>query len=163
MRAARLASPLPYSPRDENRDTHRLHNAPGNPQTVALTGIGTVVSLAPATLNFGSEPVGTKSPPRTVTLTNHGKTTLTISHIGFTGADSTDFGEPNTCGTSVRPGASCAISITFTPRAKGNRRATLDVTDKGGQPSDSGALGVGNVAAARLPSVDNTPVPIVTA
>jgi hypothetical protein len=107
-------------------------NAPGNPQTVALTGIGTVVSLAPSTINFGSEPVGTKSPPRTVTLTNHGKTTLTISQIGFTGADSTDFGETNTCGTSVRPGASCAISITFTPKAKGNRTATLDVTDNGG-------------------------------
>jgi hypothetical protein len=61
---------------------------PPNPQTGALAGTGTVVKLVPTSLSFGNQPVGTKSPPKTVTLTNTGSVTLNISGITITGTDS---------------------------------------------------------------------------
>src|SRR5262249_10932139 len=47
-------------------------DAADSPQTIALTGTGTVVQLSPINLNFGNQRVGTISPPHTVTLTNTG-------------------------------------------------------------------------------------------
>ena len=47
-------------------------NAPGSPQKVPLTGTGTFVQLLPTKLNFGTQPVGTRSLAKTITLTNKG-------------------------------------------------------------------------------------------
>jgi hypothetical protein len=88
-------------------------NAPGSPQKVPLTGTGTFVQLVPAKLNFGTQPVGTKSVPKRITLTNKGDKTVKISGIAITGADAGDFTETNTCGDSVASGASCFIKVTF--------------------------------------------------
>jgi phospholipase C len=107
-------------------------SAGGGPQTVSLTGVGTAVSLTPTSLSFGNQPVGTKSPAQTVTLTNHGKSTLSISQVRFTGAHSKDFEQTNTCGTSVAAKSSCTFNVTFRPSATGSRTATLNVGDNGG-------------------------------
>jgi hypothetical protein len=108
-------------------------NAPGSPQTVALTGIGTSVQLVPTSLSFASQTVGTTSPAQTVTLTSLlPKTTLTISGIAITGANAGDFAETNTCGSSVPPKGSCTISVTFTPATAGARTALLSIADNGG-------------------------------
>ena len=50
-------------------------NAPGSPQKVPLTGTGTFVQLSPAKLNFGTQPVGTRSLAKKITLTNKGSVT----------------------------------------------------------------------------------------
>ena len=47
-------------------------NAPGNPQKVTLKGTGTYIQLTPTSVNFGNQPVGAKSLPKTITLTNKG-------------------------------------------------------------------------------------------
>jgi hypothetical protein len=67
-----------------------------------------------------------------VTLTNHGTLPLNIGGIRFTGPDAGDFAETNACGTRVRPGANCTISVTFGPQAKETCTAALSVTDSGG-------------------------------
>jgi hypothetical protein len=87
------------------------------------------VSVSPASLTFASQAVGTTSAAQVVTLINNLSTTLTISSIGFTGTDSGDFAQTNTCGTSVAAGASCTVSVTFDPAATGSRTATLNLTD----------------------------------
>ncbi len=119
-------------------------NASNSPQTVPLTGAGTIVALAPTSLGFSAQTVGTTSAPQTVTLTNSGRRPLTIAGIHIAGADSGDFAETNTCGTSVAPGSSCTISVTFTPQAKGVRQAVIGVSDNGGgAPQTVGLRGYG--------------------
>jgi hypothetical protein len=107
-------------------------NAPGSPHKVTLTGTGTYVQLAPTSLNFGTQPVGTRSLPKRVTLTNKGSIAVSITSITITGVNATDFSQTNTCGNRVAAGASCFIRVTFTPKAKGNRAATISVNDNGG-------------------------------
>ncbi len=107
-------------------------NAPNSPQTVPLTGVGTVMTLSPSSLDFGSQMVGTTSAPQTVTLTNHATAAVSIFGVRVSGSNPGAFAQTNTCGTSVPAGGSCAISVTFTPRHPGSKGATLGVGDSGG-------------------------------
>jgi phospholipase C len=119
-------------------------NAPGSPQTVPLSGMGTVVSLSPSSVNFGNQQVGTSSNPQPVMLTNVGPKNLSISSISVTGGNVTDFSQTNTCGTNVPPGGDCTISITFTPQALGSRTASISISDNGGgSPQAISLLGNG--------------------
>jgi hypothetical protein len=124
-----------FDPRTKGPATGKLSvtdDAMGSPQTVALSGTGTVVELSPVGVNFGDQKVGTKSSPIPITLTNKGKTSLSISQIAITGKNAGDFAETNNCGSSVPPQGHCKILVTFTPTAKGGRSATLKVSDDGG-------------------------------
>ena len=107
-------------------------NAAGSPQTVALSGTGTVVELSPIGVNFGDQKVGTKSAPVPVKLTNDGKTSLSVSQITITGADAEDFSQTNNCGSSVPAGGSCTMKVVFKPTATGQRSAKLTISDDGG-------------------------------
>jgi hypothetical protein len=119
-------------------------NAPGSPQEVPLTGTGTFVQLVPAKLNFGGQPVGTRSLARKITLTNKGDSAVKITDVAITGTDAGDFAEINTCGESVASGASCFIKITFKPLAKGKRTANVSIYDNGGgSPQQAMLIGTG--------------------
>ena len=84
---------------------------------------------------------GTASAAQTVTLKNTGTGTLTIASFTTTG----DYAQTNTCGTSLAPGASCTIKVTFTPTAKGTRTGTLTVTSNAaGSPHKVSLTGNGN-------------------
>ncbi len=107
-------------------------NATGSPQNVTLSGTGTVVSLSASSINFGTETVGKTSAPNTLTLTNTAQTTLSVQSITITGANSGDFAQTNTCGSAVAGGATCTISVTFTPTKKGSRSALVSIADTGG-------------------------------
>ena len=104
-------------------------NAPNSPQTVSLNGTGlTSVSFTPASLGFGSHKVGTTSSIKTVTVTNLGKA-LTIQSITMGGANPGDFAQTNNCGSGLAAGASCTISVTFTPKVAASRSATININD----------------------------------
>ncbi len=106
----------------------------------ATYGTPTGASLTPATLTFGDQQVGTTSTAQAVTLANTGASPLTIASVTVTG----DFGQTNTCGTSLPAGASCTINVTFTPAAAGTRSGTLTVTDNGtGSPRTVTLSGTG--------------------
>lgn len=121
-----------------------IDNAPGSPQKVPLTGTTTFVQLIPAKLNFGTQPVGTKSLPKRITLTNKGGVTVNIKGIAITGAGAGDFAETNTCGKTVAAGASCFIKVTFKPLVKGKRTANVSVYDDGGgSPQKAKLVGTG--------------------
>jgi hypothetical protein len=107
-------------------------SASSKPQVIELSGTGTVISLSPTSLNFGSQKVGTKSAPQNVTVTNTGSTTVSVTSVKITGSDSKDYSETNTCGTQIDPGANCTISVTFDPTATGIRKANVQITDTGG-------------------------------
>ena len=103
------------------------HNATGGYRTVKLdgTGVQPVASLSPVSLSFLAQPVNTTSAPQTVTLSNTGTGTLTLSGITLGGG----FAQTNNCGGSVAPKKRCTISVTFTPTAVGPSVSTLVVTD----------------------------------
>src|SRR5207245_15942 len=120
-------------------------NAAGSPQTVTVSGSGTVVSLSAASINFGSQPVGKTSGPNTLTLTNTGQVTLTFQSITITGPNPGDFAQTNTCTSAIAAGANCTLSVTFTPTKKGGRSAAVSIADSGGgSPQTVSLTGTGD-------------------
>jgi uncharacterized repeat protein (TIGR03803 family) len=81
--------------------------------------------VAPASLTFGSQDVGTTSAPQTVTLSNTGTWPLMVSTISPSGG----FAQTNNCPTLLIAGNSCTINVTFTPAAIGIRNGMLTITD----------------------------------
>ena len=108
--------------------------------TETIFVVGPVVSLAPSSLTFPAQVLGTSSTAQTVTLTNTGNASLAISSITASG----DFSQTNTCGTSVSAGANCTISLTFKPIAGGTRTGSLSIFDNvPGSPQSVALTGTG--------------------
>ena len=116
-------------------------DAADSPQIIKLRGIGTVVQLSPSALDFGDQVVGTTSDPLTATVTNISSEDLHISGIGISGANFGDFAETTTCRSRLPAGGSCTIDVTFTPRARGDRHASLKIVDDGGASPQAVPLG----------------------
>jgi hypothetical protein len=121
-------------------------NANNTPQTVNLTGTVTAVALSPASLTYAHQLIFAKSVAQNVTLTNTSTTTsVTVSSLQFTGLNPGDFSETDNCVSlsPILPGASCKISVTFTPSVEGNRTAFLNVNDNSAGPQTIPLLGNG--------------------
>ena len=119
-------------------------DAQGSPQKVTLSGTGTEVVLSPISINFGDQKVGSASPSVPISLTNISKGSLSITKIAIKGTNAGDFAQTNNCGTSVPPQGHCTINVTFTPTAKGQRSATVSISDDGGDsPQTVPLLGTG--------------------
>ena len=86
------------------------------------------LQLSPASLSFGVSVVGTTS-SQVETLTNTGGSELAINSVAISGTNATDFGQSSTCGSGLGAGASCILSVTFTPSQLGPRSASITVTD----------------------------------
>ena len=124
------------------------------PLIVALSGTGSSGSgsgsavASPATVSFGTSPVGTPTATFSVTLKNNGTSSFSMTGISVTGADPSDFEETKqTCGTGLAAGGECVISLIFDPTAIGTRTATLSVSDTAGNSPQTVAL-TGTGAAA---------------
>ncbi len=73
--------------------------------------------------------------PHPVTLSNLGNKPLKEIEIRFTGKDPTDFVQSNNCGEELKQSGSCVINVTFMPRSKGTKTATMVVRTSGGTKS----------------------------
>ena len=106
-------------------------NATGSPQTVPLTGTGTApqATLSSNPLAFPATLVGTAATALPMTLSNPGTAALTITGISVTGTNASSFGQSNNCGSSLAVGATCTITVTFTPGATGSLTAAISVAD----------------------------------
>jgi len=107
--------------------------------SVALTGTGIApqVQFSASTLAFGQQPLGVASTAQTVTLSNPGNATLDIASIITSG----DFTQTNTCGLMLTAGASCTLSVSFTPTAIGARSGTLTLLSDAASSPDVITLG----------------------
>ena len=110
-------------------------NAPDSPQTVSLSGTGTEVELVPSSLEWRG--CGNNCKPQTVTLTNVGNKTLSISSITTTGSDK--FSQKNNCGSRVGAGKSCTITVSCTG-GSGFGFGHVSVSDNGGGSPQTVAL-----------------------
>lgn len=96
---------------------------PTSPQVVNLSGIGTYISL-PTSLTLNASTRLGSSSTQNLTLTNTGTSAVTIDGMATVG----DYSQTNTCGNSVAGGASCTITVKFTPTQSGIRSGNLAVT-----------------------------------
>ena len=132
-------------------------SASNSPQTTTLSGTGTApVSLSPASLTFASQLIGTTSAKKSVTLKNNQAVPLTISGISTSG----DFAQVSaTCPLSPKTlaaGASCTVSVTFTPTTLGTRAGNLTITDSAStSPQTVSLSGTGTLTG--LLSISVTP------
>lgn len=85
-------------------------------------------SLSASTVTFAGQTLGGSSSV-TVLLTNTGGSTLNISDMALAGANSGDFAGSGTCGKTLAGGASCSLTLSFTPAATGLRTASLSISD----------------------------------
>lgn len=83
--------------------------------------------ISPESLDFGEQPVGTTSEVMTVTVKNIGDAVATpIPPLDATG----DFQMTSNCGSSIDPGTSCTLDVTFTPQDIGTRAGALRSYDE---------------------------------
>jgi sugar lactone lactonase YvrE len=143
----------------------------GAVQTVTLSGTGTapVASVSPASLSFSSQVQGASSTAKTVTVLNSGTGPMQVSSV----TASAPFSQTNTCSASLAPGASCTISVTFTPTAIGSFTGSLTIVDDAGTQTVAlsgsgtaqvtlsasslslGTMVVGNTSAAKTVTLTN--------
>jgi uncharacterized repeat protein (TIGR03803 family) len=100
-------------------------------------GLGTSVSISPASLDFGTQGVHNVNTPQSITLTNTGMAPLLITGIDITGTNGGDFYQWNSCPMSpnmLAPGEHCAITVAFTPTETGVLHADVAITDIGAGP-----------------------------
>ncbi len=94
--------------------------------------------ISPSSLDFGNVVVGTTAPPGTVTYQNVGAAPLSITAVSASG----DYTQSNNCGSSLQPGETCNIEVTFTPATLGMRNGTLQITGASPQQAPLSGMGV---------------------
>ena len=97
-----------------------------SPVSITVTGVSTAIPLlamAPASLAFGSQDVGTASAVQTLTLSNPSSSAVTITSVAASG----DFAMLSNCPASLPKGTSCTIDVKFAPTAAGPRNGAVSV------------------------------------
>ncbi len=144
-----------------------VDDAPGSPHAVSLSGTGTgapvthpAISFGPTSISFSATNQNASSAPQTLTITNSGTGTLHLTApITLGGSNPTDFALNNNCtAPAYVPGATCTLSLTFTPRGVGPRSASLAITDDA--PNSPQTIQIGGLANAvdqpiSAPSISN--------
>jgi len=103
--------------------------ADGGPLTASLSGTGILPAtdaLAPASLSFATQPLGTSSTLQRVALTNTGDAALTLIATQTRG----DFIAVNSCANSLAGHSTCTIGVIFQPTVLGPATGTLTVSDE---------------------------------
>jgi hypothetical protein len=89
-------------------------DAASSPQVVSLSGTGTSpLTVTPASLTFTAQKIGTLSPPKNITLTNH-----EVQPETFTLTTAGNFTATSNCSSGmIAANSSCIISMVFAPSA----------------------------------------------
>ena len=111
-----------------------------SPQVVNLSGTGTSpLTISPASLTFSAQKVGTLSPPKNITLTNH-----EVQAETFTLTPAGNFTATSNCASGIiAANSTCIVSVVFAPSAN----ATLGALTGSLSIADSAAIGSPLIAA----------------
>ncbi|HEY8242708.1 MAG TPA: choice-of-anchor D domain-containing protein [Casimicrobiaceae bacterium] len=116
----------------------------GSVPVIALSGTGTapatppVLSVSTSTLGFADQLVGTQSASQSVSITNTGGGTLTLSSsaaLGGAAAVEFSLGGNCTAGRVLSASQSCSASVRFAPASAGAKGATLVFATSAGNAS----------------------------
>ncbi len=132
-------------------------NAPGSPQSVTLGGTGVAppppapaVTVTPNPVSFPTITQGATSNPIMIAVTNSGNATLNISSVTLGGNNAGDFSMTSGCSGPYAANGGCAITMTFTPLAAGQRSAIISISDDA--QSSPQAIQVSGTATAVPPT-----------
>jgi hypothetical protein len=96
-----------------------------------------------------------------MTLTNTGNASLTGITIGLTGTNVGDFGQTNTCGSSLAPTSQCSIGVTFAPASTGAKSASVSISDNAtNSPQSITLTGTGIQTPTALSYTQASPSPL---
>jgi trimeric autotransporter adhesin len=119
-----------------------LYIADGGNNRLRYVPLAAAASASPATLPLGQWALGATGTPQTVTLSSTGGLDLSIASFTFTGPNSADFSQTNTCGNPpiISPSTTCAISVSLKPSVDGPETGTLNINDNATGGSQTVAL-----------------------
>ncbi|HXX18174.1 MAG TPA: choice-of-anchor D domain-containing protein [Candidatus Acidoferrum sp.] len=104
-------------------------NAGNSPQTLTMTGsaiaAGSTLTPNPGSVNFGNVVVGSSS-PQTITLSNTGNSTITISQVTTTGSGFSASGI--SAGQTIAAGGTASLTTAFAPTATGTVSGNISIT-----------------------------------
>ena len=124
-------------------------------QTTQLTGTGLTPAtdlIAPPSLTFGAQVIGTASQAQQVTLTNNGDQSLPLLTTQTAG----DFSAVNNCGTSLAGHSSCAVTVRYVPKKTGQEMGSLTISDATrSQTVNLSGMGLAPAGVSATPSTLN--------
>jgi large repetitive protein len=95
-----------------------------------LAGSGPLVTVAPGSIAFGGQQVGTVSAAHFYKVTNVGSADLVVTGATASGKDPGDFRVHTGCASApVPPGGTCTVAARFAPSSISLRSATISVSD----------------------------------
>jgi hypothetical protein len=123
--------------------------------TVAMAA--RLLSHAPNGLTFGPQTVGMPSGPLVVVVTNTGTAAVSLGALTPSGADAAQFSATTTCAGTLAPGATCTISVVYTPSAAAPASAMLSLaSDASNAPGTIALGGTGTAALVATASLSAT-------
>ena len=122
-----------------------VSTAPGSPMTIALTGSGTAgqpqLTISPASVNYGSVSVGS-SAHQSITLTNAGNATLTVTQLTASGTGFSVSGA--TLPLSISAGSNASFTATFAPTSAAAATGGISIVSNApGSPASVALAGTG--------------------
>ncbi len=129
----------------ERSATLQLAGAVQGSLAVSGTGAAPVLVVERSEIDFGPQPVDGRSASRSLELLNEGAAPLAVGSIELSGTHPDDFETDSSCANSeLAAEGQCAVRIRFTPRAAGERSATLLISgDSSGLTTSVALRGVG--------------------
>jgi hypothetical protein len=112
------------------------HLPPPNPSAELYET--TFARVSPPFLSFGSQAIGTTTSGggKILTLTNSDESSpLNITQVTINGENPSDFAETDNCLGSIAVGASCTVTVTFTPGAAGTRTGNVVIVNNNNSSS----------------------------
>lgn len=141
---------IDFTPIDTSTTSGQItitHDATGGTGTVDITGIGTQATMTTSSnvVALGNSQVGVPKMAGPVTVSNvAANTSATLvftvdpaSAAALSGANKDDFSVQSTCstGTPLAAGASCSVTVTFTPGSTGAKVAQLTLSSDATNPA----------------------------
>jgi hypothetical protein len=138
-------------------------NSPYQGQLASTTGNAFVAEISqtpptagldffPISFNFREIGVGQTSFSEPVTLSNNSGSSVTISGITVGGSNPGDFAETNNCPATFAAGATCTVTVTFSPTTQDKRTATINVSSTAANNGTVALSGMGAVPELSLSS-----------
>jgi Abnormal spindle-like microcephaly-assoc'd, ASPM-SPD-2-Hydin/Beta-propeller repeat len=143
---------------------HFMATSGGSNGFVTKIAANQVVSIVPASIDFGNVLLDKSGPAQLVIVTNNSSAPLALSPAPtLSGTDAAQFTISSTCGTAsatvtLAPGQSCNVTVNFTPAQLGPAGASLEFFDSDpGSPQIIPLTGTGyqdfSIAATTPPAV----------
>lgn len=108
---------------------NNLYIADGGNNRIRFVPFAPGISLQANTLSLGQWALGTKGTAVPFTITGAGGMDLNVTGFSFTGANSGDVSQTNTCAGPVSPQATCSVQLSLTPSVYGPETAVLNIAD----------------------------------